>query len=491
MINNEKLDFWVKNNLNVLITGEHGVGKTAIVEETFQRNGLKIFDIDTFDQETNDKQMYYLYFSAATMDPYVDLIGVPREQNRDMNDGTRFTYLDLLRPLPLALDRIAGIIMDELNRADMKVRNAVMEIIQFKSINGKKFKNLRFVWGMINPETKDKTYDVERLDPAQVDRFHIHTEIDFKPDKQYFTRKFGEEQAKVALDWWNGIKPEVKSLCSPRRLDYAISIHNMGGSLRDVINKKLSVQKLEDTLKNGLAREKLATLIDQNRLEEAEEFLAIKNIFQEIEPWLIENKDSAKYAPTIFRLMNGEYMGKLLSKERKNAPLLKHLFDQYYTSTKISETISTIVTQTGDRELQKVISTMIPAFPTKNVGTSPIGFSAMTNANKTFSTTMANWAANSVYQDEKRTDEILKEMQNVPLDLSSDDAKNVIKVMGGLIKQVHAETLHARTAEFLGPLNHALKKEKLDMTKSSLYKLEINKLAKYKLEQHLWVPNAN
>ena len=76
-ITNNKLDFWLKKNKNVLLIGNHGVGKTSIVMDGFERN---------------------------------------------------------------------GIFMDEYNRTNPKVRNALMELIQFKSINGRKFPNLKVVW---------------------------------------------------------------------------------------------------------------------------------------------------------------------------------------------------------------------------------------------------------------------------------------------------------------------------------------------------------
>ena len=60
-------DFWIENNLNVLLRGKHGVGKTAMVVDAFERNNLK-----------------YKYFSASTMDPWVDFIGVPKEKTDDM-----------------------------------------------------------------------------------------------------------------------------------------------------------------------------------------------------------------------------------------------------------------------------------------------------------------------------------------------------------------------------------------------------------------------
>jgi hypothetical protein len=81
MLRDEKLDFWLKNGFNVLFVGKHGVGKTAMIKECFTRNGLVLGET-------------FLYFSAATLDPWVDLVGVPKE--RVSEDGT--PYLDLVRP---------------------------------------------------------------------------------------------------------------------------------------------------------------------------------------------------------------------------------------------------------------------------------------------------------------------------------------------------------------------------------------------------------
>ena len=74
MVNSQKLDFWIQHNYNVLFIGKHGVGKTSLVIESFKRSNLR-----------------YRYFSAATMDPWVDFIGVPRS-NQDENGQ----FLDLI-----------------------------------------------------------------------------------------------------------------------------------------------------------------------------------------------------------------------------------------------------------------------------------------------------------------------------------------------------------------------------------------------------------
>jgi hypothetical protein len=95
MIHDQKLDFWIKNQYNVLMTGKHGVGKTSLILEAFNRHNLK-----------------WVYFSAATMDPWVDLIGVPKEKI----DANGNTYLDLVRPKAFQDNEVEAIFMDEFKK---------------------------------------------------------------------------------------------------------------------------------------------------------------------------------------------------------------------------------------------------------------------------------------------------------------------------------------------------------------------------------------
>ena len=114
------------NGFNVLLVGNHGVGKTAIVRTALDDLGL-----------------VWKYFSASSIDPWVDLVGVPKEK-----DGV----LELIRPATLDFENLQVIFLDEYNRAPKKVRNACMELIQFGSINGKKFPKLQLVIAAINPD---------------------------------------------------------------------------------------------------------------------------------------------------------------------------------------------------------------------------------------------------------------------------------------------------------------------------------------------------
>jgi hypothetical protein len=246
-ISNKKLNFWAENNYNVIFCGRHGVGKTAIIESVFNEH---------FGQQGKD----WLYFSAATMDPWVDFIGVPKEKKDD--DGT--SYLELVRPKVFALDQVKAIFFDEFNRSPKKVRNAVMELMQFKSINGHKFENLRIIWGAINPPENDEddfVYDVEQIDPAQLDRFHIYVDLPYTVSKVFFKKKYGDVEGTAACDWWDTLSQAQKDVISPRRLDYAVGCWAAGGDIKDVLPVGISTSELQRQLKSGSYKKRLSDLL--------------------------------------------------------------------------------------------------------------------------------------------------------------------------------------------------------------------------------------
>jgi len=254
MSTDKKLDFWFKHGRNVLFVGKHGCGKTASIKCCFERNGL-----------IHNKT--YLYFSASTLDPWVDLVGVPEKVEKDGK-----VFLELVRPKALASGEVEAIFFDEFNRAPKKVRNAVMELMQFKSINGMVFPNLKCVWAAINPEEED-TYDVEKIDPAQKDRFHIIQNIPYKPNKEWFITRYGEDTAISAIEWWNDLPDEEKNKISPRRLEYALNEFEIGGSLQDVLPSTSNVNKLVQALKNGPVEAKLTFLYEQKDNVKTKQFI--------------------------------------------------------------------------------------------------------------------------------------------------------------------------------------------------------------------------
>lgn len=269
-LKDEKLDFWIKHNYNVLLVGRHGVGKTAVIKSALDRAGLR-----------------WRYFSASTLDPWVDLVGVPKEVKGE--DGV--AYLDLVRPKEFQYDEIDAVFFDEFNRSHKKVRNAVMELLQFKSINGKKFNNLKIVWAAINPEDEDE-YDVEKLDPAQEDRFHIKVEVPYKPVNSYFVSKYGAELAKSAISWWSELPDTEKKKVSPRRLDYALDIFGKNGDIRDALPDTCGVAKLLQSIKVGPISLMLEKFLKSKDVDAARAFLSDENNLNSSLDWI--NKSTQK-----------------------------------------------------------------------------------------------------------------------------------------------------------------------------------------------------
>jgi MoxR-like ATPase len=338
-VSSAKIDFWINNNCNIMFVGRHGVGKTAIIKEAFDRHQLK-----------------WRYFSASTMDPWVDFIGVPREKTEDVmpesfltirelakinqqiaisyvmqnwkldadsaNEVVQHaskpagtTYLELIRPFSFAKGEVEALFFDEFNRSPKKIRNAVMELIQFGSVNGHKFPNLRFVWCAINPDDDELLkYDVEVCDPAHLDRFHCSIPIPYKPNAEWFREQYGQRFADSAIQWWDDLSEEVKNTVSPRRLQYALDMFTNKGDIRDVLPVASNVGKLITSLKNGPITEQIEELVKTKDKNAATKFLENENNFAAAIKFIVQSVTLLEYfAP----LMPQEKIASLMATEDK------------------------------------------------------------------------------------------------------------------------------------------------------------------------------
>lgn len=278
IINKLRLEQYLKLKYNVLFSGRHGVGKTEVIKSVFEDAGLR-----------------WKYFSASTLDPWVDFVGVPKVIDRDGS-----TYLDLIRPKFIQDDEVDAIFFDELNRAPDKVLNAIMELIQFKSINGYKLKNLKVIWAAINPEDDDDTYSVNHLDPAHVDRFHVKIDVPFDVDKDYFNTKY-PSVGDTFITWWKALPENIRFTVSPRRLDYAADAFINDCRLEDFLPAESNVSKLRGMLKSLPFHEQISNVASA---AEAEVFLKnINNATKLLE--MVKVKDAlaidffVKYASTM------------------------------------------------------------------------------------------------------------------------------------------------------------------------------------------------
>lgn len=316
MIKLEKLLFWLDKRYNVLLEGKHGIGKSAIVLKAFEKAGLR-----------------YAYFSGSTMDPFIDFCGVPIKI-----EGPNGITIELIRPKHIAEGDIQAIFIDEYNRAHIKIRNAVMELIQFKTINGKPISSdLRVVWASINPDNPDGDgiYDTERLDPAQKDRFQIQQVLPYECDLEYFSEKYGPEIAKAALQYWNDLPESTKDLVSPRRLDYSLQVWQDGGDVRDSLPKVANPSRLVSILAAGPADTKLRLLLGKD--EEAKKFLANENNFSYSLKTILANK---QYMNAFVPLFPAEKITALFTQEPK---IKAHIIADLSKNKKASVFVKTLV----------------------------------------------------------------------------------------------------------------------------------------------------
>jgi hypothetical protein len=281
----QRLKLYGRASYNVLLTGKHGVGKTAIIKSVF-------------DELFGSYGTNWLYFSSSTLDPWIDFIGVPKTYTRQ--DGLE--VFKIVPPEHLADNNtIKAMFFDELNRADEKTLNATMELIQFKSINGRKFPALQCVWAAENPaDDKENEYSVKPLDPAQKDRFQIQIEVPQELNRSYFNSKYGTEIAKVAEEWWKA----NKKMISPRKLDNMLHGFNLGFSLQD-FTRDVNTSELTFSLKNISKFSEILNISLNSTDEEKKKYFSL-NLLRENEKVIRKNNNGKDLFENIYDILPGE-----------------------------------------------------------------------------------------------------------------------------------------------------------------------------------------
>lgn len=232
-----KLDFWINNGLTVIFDGHKGVGKTAIIKQIAEKHNLKS-----------------LFIGGATMDFFLDFIGLP---NITEKEGRK--CVEYIKPDFIDYDNVEFIFIDEFNRAPKAMKNATMELLQFRSVNGVKFPKLRTIWAAINPD--ENGYDVDPMDEAQLDRFVVQYKMDYRPCYKHFSETYGDSVAFSLIDWWFEMSPELQKQISPRRLEYAIQYYQLGGDPNDILPEKSNVEKFVFCLDSDNIESKMRNIV--------------------------------------------------------------------------------------------------------------------------------------------------------------------------------------------------------------------------------------
>ena len=188
-----------KPNLAItpLISGKHGIGKSAMIKSiakelggvciTIEGGTLKEGEITglPYQYKNDDGKVgfrflpYYaveriqneekrLFLESGRKSAASDLLG---DENRyAMNDLSAEERIEAIKS-----GKISPVIIfiDEINRTENSVYKELMNILLTRSVNGYEFPWWVLFVGAMNPSTQNSVYATNEMDPAQLDRFII------------------------------------------------------------------------------------------------------------------------------------------------------------------------------------------------------------------------------------------------------------------------------------------------------------------------------
>ena len=140
---------------NLMLVGNHGIGKSEILTEYFSGKGMKVVPL----------------FLGQMSDPG-DLIGIPNRNNTTGKPEFMPPYWFPLDGKPIVL------FLDELNRARPEVLQTIMDLALNRTLAGRKLPDGSRIISAVNDGDQ---YQLTDLDPALVSRFNVVT---FRPTTQ-------------------------------------------------------------------------------------------------------------------------------------------------------------------------------------------------------------------------------------------------------------------------------------------------------------------
>ena len=150
--------------MSVMLKGCHGIGKTEFVKQWAEDNGLKLVIWHaSHAADAGDITGLPFIFEWETTDEF---------GNKKIEKTTKFAP-----PSWMIQDQPVCLLLDEINRGLSVAMNAVMQLTNDQTYDAMSLPEGSRIVACINPDM-DGTYDVGRLDAAQLDRFAVY---DFRP----------------------------------------------------------------------------------------------------------------------------------------------------------------------------------------------------------------------------------------------------------------------------------------------------------------------
>jgi hypothetical protein len=134
--------------LPVLLRGRHGIGKSQVVYQLAANAGLPVVE------------------RRASQMTEGDLVGLPSiEGNR-----TTFNPPDWFK---MACEEPVVLFLDEVDRATLEVRQGIFELTDSRKLNGHNLHPDTLVFAAINGGEHGEQYQVNEMDPAELDRWSV------------------------------------------------------------------------------------------------------------------------------------------------------------------------------------------------------------------------------------------------------------------------------------------------------------------------------
>ena len=282
-----------------LISGKHGIGKSAIVKSVAEDLGGTCITIEGGTlKEGEITGLPYQYEDAqgAIKFRFLPHYAVGRIQAKecqifeemgaelgaaasaaDVLDGDENRYA--LNGIPaqkrielLQSGRIKPVIVfiDEVNRTENTVYKELMNILLTKTVNGYRFPWWVFFVGAMNPSTQNSAYATNEMDPAQLDRF-LKLKVDSRPGEwiRYGRAtgispdilRFIKEHPKCLSADSKELEDEEKPTPSPRGWDMVDTILASEPMLRGFFSEKENEPDAVARDMKALASAKLGTTV--------------------------------------------------------------------------------------------------------------------------------------------------------------------------------------------------------------------------------------
>lgn len=141
---------------NIMLVGRHGIGKSEILTDYFQKRGMKVIPL----------------FLGQMADPG-DLVGLPvLTSGNDANTPGRNTSTSFAPPYWFPTDdKPIVLFLDELNRARPEILQTVMDLALNRRLAGRSLPQGSRIISAVN---EGDEYQLTHLDPALVSRFNVY-----------------------------------------------------------------------------------------------------------------------------------------------------------------------------------------------------------------------------------------------------------------------------------------------------------------------------